>query len=52
MMFTLQEAASLSGFPRHHLVEDIELGRLKAWLIKHGWRIARADLGDYIRCLR
>jgi excisionase family DNA binding protein len=51
LVLTLREAAALSGLPRRHLLEAIEEGRLKAQLIKHGWRITRARLDDYIRRL-
>ncbi|HEY0323557.1 MAG TPA: ankyrin repeat domain-containing protein [Pyrinomonadaceae bacterium] len=51
LVFTLKEAATLSGLPRQHLLEAIEGRRLKAQLIKHAWRIKRAELADYIRRL-
>ncbi|MBD0373626.1 MAG: ankyrin repeat domain-containing protein [Pyrinomonadaceae bacterium] len=51
LLLTLREAATLSGLPRHHLLEAIESSSLKAQLIKHGWRIRRADLDDYVRRL-
>lgn len=51
LMLTLREAATLSGLPRQHLLEAIEGGMLKAQLIKHGWRITRTALDDYIRRL-
>jgi uncharacterized protein len=51
LMLTLQEAATLSGLPRQHLLEAIEEGKLKAQLLEHAWRIKRADLNDYIRRL-
>lgn len=51
LMLTLREASTLSGLPRQHLIEAIEGGKLKALLIKHGWRITRAALDDYIRRL-
>jgi hypothetical protein len=51
LMLTLREASALSGLPRHHLLEAIEGGMLRAQLIKHGWRITRESLDDYIRRL-
>ncbi|HEX8747103.1 MAG TPA: ankyrin repeat domain-containing protein [Pyrinomonadaceae bacterium] len=51
LMLTLREASTLSGLPRHHLLEAIEGGTLRAQLIKHGWRITRESLDDYIRRL-
>jgi excisionase family DNA binding protein len=52
LALTLQEAASLSGLPRQHLLEAIEARSLKARFIKYAWRITRANLDDYIRRLR
>jgi hypothetical protein len=51
LMLTLREASMLSGLPRQHLLEAIEGGTLKAQLIKHGRRITRTALDDYIRRL-
>ncbi|HKS26472.1 MAG TPA: ankyrin repeat domain-containing protein [Pyrinomonadaceae bacterium] len=51
LMLTLPEASTLSGLPRQHLLEAIEGGTLQARLIKHGWRITRASLDEYIRRL-
>lgn len=51
LMLTLQEAATLSGLPRQHVLEALEQGRLKAQLVEHAWRIRRVDLDDYIRRL-
>ena len=51
LTLTLREAATLSGLPRQHLLEAIEKGKLKAQLIKQGWRINRSDLDHYIRLL-
>lgn len=48
LMLTLREASTLSGLPRHHLLEAIEGGTLQAQLIKHSWRITREALDDYI----
>jgi ankyrin repeat protein len=51
LMLTLQEASTLSGLPRAHLLEAIEARSLKAQHIKHTWRITRAELDDYLRRL-
>jgi excisionase family DNA binding protein len=51
LMLTLREASTLCGLPRQHLLEAIEERKLKAQFIKHGWRIKRASLDDYIRSL-
>lgn len=51
LMLTLQEAATLSGLPRQHLLEAIEEGTLKAQSLEHSWRIRRVELDDYIRRL-
>jgi excisionase family DNA binding protein len=51
LMLTLQEAATLSGLPRQHLLEAMEKGRLKAQRLEHAWRIRRVDLDEYIRRL-
>jgi ankyrin repeat protein len=51
LMLTLPEASALSGLPRTHLLEALEAGSLKAQLIKHTWRIPRAELDDYVRRL-
>jgi excisionase family DNA binding protein len=51
LMLTLQEASTLSGLPRAHLLEAVEAGSLKAQRIKHTWRITRAELDEHIRRL-
>jgi excisionase family DNA binding protein len=51
LLLTVQEASTLSGLPRQHLLAEIEAGKLRAQLLKHGWRIRRADLDSYVRGL-
>jgi excisionase family DNA binding protein len=48
LTLTVQEASTLSGLPRAHLLEAIEARSLKAQRIKHTWRITRAELDDYL----
>jgi hypothetical protein len=53
LTLSLTEASLLSGFSRDALREAINVGKLKAKIVKgrRGWTIKRADLDAYVRKL-